>query len=98
MSRAAGGQPACYPFPRCRTHRSVASAPLARPAGATTIMHRADTNAYVVAVDRRRVGVAVAAGSGFRFIAADPAFRPLDGSSFRRLAQLEQAAAQLART
>ena len=61
-------------------------------------MHDADTNAYVVAVDRRRVGIAVAAGSGFRFIAADPEFRPLDGSSFRRLAQLEQAAARLART
>jgi hypothetical protein len=60
-------------------------------------MQDTSTNAYVVAVDRRRVGVAVASGDGFRFIAADPAFLPLDGSSFRHLAQLEQAAARLAR-
>ena len=55
------------------------------------------SSAYVVAVDRRRVGVAVARGDSFRFIAADPAFSTLDGSSFRHLAQLEQAAARLAR-
>ena len=61
-------------------------------------MHDPDAHAFVVAVDRRRVGVAVAAGGGFRFIAADPAFRPLDGSSFRRLSQLEEAAGRLART
>ena len=60
-------------------------------------MHELSSNAYVVAVDRRRVGVAVARGGGSRFIAADPAFRTLDGSSFRHLAQLEQAAARLAR-
>ena len=60
-------------------------------------MHELSSNAYVVAVDRRRVGVAVARGDGFRFIAADPAFRTLDGSRFRHLAQLEQAAARLAR-
>ena len=33
-------------------------------------MQDTSTNAYVVAVDRRRVGVAVASGDGFRFIAA----------------------------
>ena len=60
-------------------------------------MHSTGPQAYVIAVDRRRVGVAVTAGHGFRFIAADPEFRPLDGSSFRHLAQLEQAAARLAR-
>jgi hypothetical protein len=60
-------------------------------------MQSIDTQAYVVAVNRRRIGVAVTAGQGFRFIAADPEFRPLDGSSFRHLAQLEQAAARLAR-
>ena len=60
-------------------------------------MQNIDTQAYVVAVNRRRVGVAVTAGHGFRFIAADPEFRPLDGSSFRHLAQLEQAAERLAR-
>jgi hypothetical protein len=53
--------------------------------------------AYVVAVDRRRVGVAVTAGGRLHFIAADPDFRSLDGSSFLHLAQLEQAAARLAR-
>ena len=61
-------------------------------------MHSTNITAYVIAVDHRRVGVAVAAGSGFRFIAADPDFGPLDGSSFRHLAQLEQAAERLART
>ena len=40
-------------------------------------MQNIDTQAYVVAVNRRRVGVAVTAGHGFRFIAADPEFRPL---------------------
>ena len=60
-------------------------------------MTSTDTQAYVIAVNRRRVGVAVTAGQGFRFIAADPDFRPLDGSSFRHLIQLEQAAERLAR-
>ena len=60
-------------------------------------MQSIDTQAYVVAVNRRRIGVAVTAGQGFRLMAADPEFRPLDGSSFRHLAQLEQAAARLAR-
>ena len=59
-------------------------------------MHSADTNAYVVAVDRRRIGIAVAAGGRFRFIAADPEFSTLDGSTFHHLAQLEQAAERLA--
>lgn len=54
--------------------------------------------AYVVAVDRRRVGIAVTAGGRLHFIAADPNFRSIDGSSFLHLAQLEQAAARLART
>lgn len=61
-------------------------------------MHSTGPQAYVIAVDRRRIGVAVTAGQGFRFIAADPDFRVLDGSSFRHLGQLEQAAARLART
>ena len=60
-------------------------------------MHSNEPQAYVIAVDRRRIGVAVTAGQGYRFIAADPDFRPLDGSSFRHLGQLEQAAARLAR-
>ena len=60
-------------------------------------MQEPSSSGNVVAVDRRRIGVAVARGGGYRFIAADPAFRTLDGSSFRHLAQLEQAAARLAR-
>ena len=61
-------------------------------------MHSADTNAYVVAVNRRRIGIAVAAGGRFRFFAADSEFSTLDGSTFHHLAQLEQAAERLART
>lgn len=61
-------------------------------------MQNAETQAYLIAVDRRRVGVAVTAGEGYRFIAADPDFRPLDGSRFRHLAQLEQAAERMARS
>lgn len=61
-------------------------------------MPNSSTDAYVVAVDRRRIGVAVAAGGRLHFIAADPDFRPLDGSSFLHLAQLKQAAERLART
>jgi hypothetical protein len=60
-------------------------------------MQEVNAQAYLIAVDRRRVGVAVTAGQGYRFIAADPDFRPLDGSSFRHLIQLEQAAERLAR-
>ena len=64
----------------------------------TMHMPNTDTTAYVVAVDSRRVGVAVSSGGRYRFVAADPDFGPLDGSSFLHLAQLEQAAARLART
>ena len=60
-------------------------------------MQEAETQAYLIAVDRRRVGVAVTVGDGYRFIAADPDFRPLDGSRFRHLRQLEQAAESMAR-
>lgn len=61
-------------------------------------MPNSSTDAYVVAVDRCRVGVAVAAGGRLHFMAADPDLRPLDGSSFLHLAQLEQAVERLART
>ena len=60
-------------------------------------MQETETQAYLVAVDHRRVGVAVTTGDGYRFIAADPEFRPLDGSRFRHLRQLEQAAEDMAR-
>ena len=61
------------------------------------IMHTADTNAYVVAVDHRRIGVA-SRRRPVSLIAADPAFSTLDSSSFHHLAQLERAAERLART
>ena len=38
-------------------------------------MQEAETQAYLIAVDRRRVGVAVTVGDGYRFIAAVPDFR-----------------------
>src|SRR4051794_38145278 len=95
MLPSAGGTPA--PSPAGRGPTATERLPARRqPAGAQP-KPDTSTNAYVVAVARRGVGVAVASGDGFRFIAADPAFSPLDGSSFRGLAQLEQAAARLAR-
>ena len=60
-------------------------------------MQEVETQAYLIAVDRRRVGVAVTIADGYRFIAADPDFRPLDGSCFRHLRQLEQATESMAR-
>jgi hypothetical protein len=45
-----------------------------------------------VVVDDQHVGLLVRAGDGFRFVAADPAFRLLDGSRFRRLEQVQRAA------
>jgi hypothetical protein len=50
-----------------------------------------------VVVDDRHVGLLVRAGEGFRFIAADPAFRLLDGSGFRRLEQVQDAAGAMKR-
>ncbi len=41
--------------------------------------------------------LAIAEREGFRFLASDPEFVLLDGSRFRRLEQVEQAARRLAR-
>jgi hypothetical protein len=46
---------------------------------------------------RRQVGIALRAPDGFAFVATDPEFELLDGSSFRRLEQLEAAAQSMAR-
>jgi hypothetical protein len=50
-----------------------------------------------VVVDDQHVGMLLRFGDGFRFVAADPAFRLLDGSGFRRLEQVQRAAAAMKR-
>lgn len=57
----------------------------------------ASAPAFTIEVDEIAAGVALRERSGFRFVAADPRFRLLDGSQFRRLHQVEQAARNLAR-
>ena len=52
----------------------------------------ASSSSLHVVVDDEHVGLLVRVGDGFRFIAADPAFRLLDGSRFRRLEQVQRAA------
>ena len=53
--------------------------------------------AMVITLTCRHVGIAMPAEEGFEFVATDPDFELLDGSSFRRLEQLEQAARSMAR-
>lgn len=53
--------------------------------------------AFAIEVSGISAGLALRERGGFSFIAADPRFRVLDGSRFRRLAQLEEAARNLAR-
>ncbi|HEX2529787.1 MAG TPA: hypothetical protein VHL31_26290 [Geminicoccus sp.] len=50
-----------------------------------------------VVVDNQHVGLLVRTGDVFRFVAADPAFRLLDGSRFRRLEQVQRAAGAMKR-
>jgi hypothetical protein len=59
--------------------------------------HAARPPAIVIASARRHVGIALPAQDGFAFVATDPDFELLDGSSFRRLEQLEAAAQSMAR-
>jgi hypothetical protein len=54
-------------------------------------------NAFVIAIEGRHVGLAVAGDGGFHFVAADPDYRLLDGSRFRRIEQVEHAARRLTR-
>ncbi|WP_027133379.1 hypothetical protein [Geminicoccus roseus] len=51
-----------------------------------------DAGTLHVVVDDRHVGLLLKTGSAFRFVAADPAYRLLDGSRFVRLEQVQHAA------
>lgn len=53
--------------------------------------------AFAIEIGDVSAGLALRERGGFSFVAADPRFRLLDGSRFRRLAQLEEAARNLAR-
>jgi hypothetical protein len=52
---------------------------------------------FVIAFALSHVGIALPAQDGFAFTATDPHFELLDGSSFRRLEQLEATAQSMAR-
>jgi hypothetical protein len=56
-----------------------------------------DDCALPVIVDNQPIGLLLEAGQGFRFVAADPAFRLLDGSRFFRLEQVQRAAGAMKR-
>lgn len=53
--------------------------------------------AFAIEVAGISAGLALRERGGFSFIAADPRFRIIEGSRFRRLAQLEEAVRTLAR-
>lgn len=53
--------------------------------------------AVAIEIDDIAAGLALRERSGYRFVASDHRFRLLDGSRFRRLAQVETAARNLAR-
>jgi hypothetical protein len=53
--------------------------------------------AFAIEIGDVSAGLALRERGGFSFVAADPRFRLLDGSRFRRLAQLEEAARNLGR-
>jgi hypothetical protein len=53
-------------------------------------------SAFVIEVAGRQAGLALREARGFRFLAADPAFRTLDGSRFPSLPRLREAASHLA--
>ncbi|MFA5119974.1 hypothetical protein [Zavarzinia sp.] len=55
------------------------------------------TPAFTIEVDDVVAGLALRERSGFSFVAADPRFRLLDGSRFRRLHQIEAAARNVLR-
>lgn len=54
--------------------------------------------AYAIEAEGISAGLALRERSGFSFIAADPRFRLLEGSRFRRVEQVEAAVRNLART
>ncbi|WP_374383748.1 hypothetical protein [Dongia sp.] len=53
--------------------------------------------AFAIEVSGISAGLALRERGGFSFIAADPRFRIIEGSRFRRLAQLEDAVRTLAK-
>ena len=53
--------------------------------------------AFAIEIAGISAGLALRERGGYSFFAADPRFRTLDGSRFRRLAQVEEAARNLAR-
>jgi hypothetical protein len=60
-------------------------------------MHVSDLATALVAAGKGYIGVVVRQDCGVEFTATDPSFALLDGSRFRRLEQLEQAARTMAR-
>ena len=54
-------------------------------------------SAYAIEVAGIAAGLALRERGGFSFVAADPRFRLLEGSRFRRVEQVEAAARNLAR-
>jgi hypothetical protein len=56
------------------------------------------SNAFVVEVDRRVVGMAVRVAGGFRFFSSDSNFFPFEGKIFRRGRSIGRRLAELARS
>jgi hypothetical protein len=52
---------------------------------------------WLVIVEERHVGLGFRDGTEMGFVATDPRFRLIEGSRFRRIEQLEQAARNLSR-
>ena len=52
-------------------------------------------NSVIIMIGGRQVGVAVRQAQAFHFLATDPSFQLLDGSSFRRIDQVERSARHL---
>lgn len=56
------------------------------------------SNAFVVEVDRRVVGMAVRVAGGFRFFSSDSNFFPFEGKIFRKGRSIGRRLAELARS
>ncbi|HEX7850229.1 MAG TPA: hypothetical protein VF485_10915 [Sphingomonas sp.] len=53
------------------------------------------SNHFLIEADRRVIGLAIRFRGGFRFIASDERFRPLEGKLFRKLKAIDRLAAIL---
>jgi len=53
------------------------------------------SDAYQIQIGKKTVGLVVRHGGEFRFYASDPAFSRLEGAPFRRVREVEHAAARL---